>query len=168
METFALNRLAESFEVDRSTMVRAMRHVPPDLVKPGNRPTWKTSTAARALEAHRRKSSGTATTTSTNPQLEALSDKFYAAEAAMKKLKTLPARRAAAVGMAPLIAQFSNVMRQVGLASGKEPEYADLLADKCFMLMLRSFETPCSWSQDETWDAISRAIDGELRKVASG
>jgi hypothetical protein len=48
METFPLNNLAEKFEADRSTMVRAMRHVPPDLVKRGNRPTWKVSTAARA------------------------------------------------------------------------------------------------------------------------
>jgi len=30
-------------------MVRAMRGVPPDLVKRGNRPQWKTSTAAKAL-----------------------------------------------------------------------------------------------------------------------
>ena len=49
MQTFPLNALAEQFEVDRSTIVRAMRNVPADLVKPGNRPTWKVATAARAL-----------------------------------------------------------------------------------------------------------------------
>jgi hypothetical protein len=55
MQTFPLNALAEQFECDRSTMVRAMRDAPADLVKPGNRPTWKVGTAARALEAHRKK-----------------------------------------------------------------------------------------------------------------
>jgi hypothetical protein len=58
MQTFPLNALAEQFEVDRSTMVRAMRGVPPDEVKKGNRPAWRTSTAAKALERHRRKNHG--------------------------------------------------------------------------------------------------------------
>ena len=35
METFPLNNLAEKFEVDRSGMVKAMRNVPPDLVREG-------------------------------------------------------------------------------------------------------------------------------------
>ena len=55
MQTFPPNALAEQFEVDRSTMVRAMRSIAPDLVKRGNRPQWKVSTAAMALELHRRK-----------------------------------------------------------------------------------------------------------------
>ena len=49
METFPLNNLAEKFEVDRSVMVKAMRGVPADLVKRGNRPNWKVSTAAKAF-----------------------------------------------------------------------------------------------------------------------
>lgn len=36
-------------------MLRAMRGTPPDEVKKGNRPAWKTSTAAKALERHHRK-----------------------------------------------------------------------------------------------------------------
>ena len=40
METFPLNNLAEKFEVDRTTMVRAMRGVPPDAVARGNRPKY--------------------------------------------------------------------------------------------------------------------------------
>jgi hypothetical protein len=55
MQVFSLNNLAEQFEVDRSTMVRAMRGVPADEVRSGNRPAWKIGTAAKALEVHRRK-----------------------------------------------------------------------------------------------------------------
>jgi hypothetical protein len=76
MQTFPLNALAEQFEVDRSTMVRAMRNVPADLVKPGNRPTWKTATAARALEAHRRKQNGG--NGGTGPTQLALADRIEA------------------------------------------------------------------------------------------
>jgi hypothetical protein len=36
-------------------MVKAMRNVPPDLVRKGNRATWKIGTAAKALEVHGRK-----------------------------------------------------------------------------------------------------------------
>jgi hypothetical protein len=55
METFPPDNLAEIFEVDRSVMVKATRNVPPDLVRKGNRATWKIGTAAKALEVHRRK-----------------------------------------------------------------------------------------------------------------
>jgi hypothetical protein len=58
MLTYPANALAEQFECDRSTMLRALRGVPADLVKKGNRPTWKVATAARALERHRRKQGG--------------------------------------------------------------------------------------------------------------
>jgi hypothetical protein len=76
MQTFPLNALAEQFEVDRSTMVRAMRNVPADMVKSGNRPTWKTATAARALEAHRRKQNGG--NGGTGPTQLALADRIEA------------------------------------------------------------------------------------------
>jgi hypothetical protein len=45
MQTFAASKLAESFEVDRSTMLRALRSVPPDEIKKGNRPAWIIATA---------------------------------------------------------------------------------------------------------------------------
>jgi hypothetical protein len=89
MQTFPLNALAEQFEVDRSTMVRAMRNVPADLVKPGNRPTWKMATAARALEAHRRKQNG-----GTGPTQLALADRieadFETFDAGFAKLEAEP------------------------------------------------------------------------------
>ena len=50
METFPLNNLAEKFEVDRSVMVKAMRNVPPDLVRKG---TPLGQAAGRGLECFR-------------------------------------------------------------------------------------------------------------------
>jgi hypothetical protein len=93
MQTFPLNALAEQFEVDRSTMVRAMRNVPADLVKPGNRPTWKTATAARALEAHRQKRNGGGNG-GTGPTQLALADRieadFETFDAGFAKLEAEP------------------------------------------------------------------------------
>ena len=55
MQTYSLNALAESFEIDRSTMVRALKNTQPDAEVTSGRPTWKIASAARALESHRRK-----------------------------------------------------------------------------------------------------------------
>jgi hypothetical protein len=97
MQTFSLNALAESFEIDRSTMVRAMRGVAPDLVKSGNRPTWKTATAARALEAHRRKqdggNSGAGPTHQFANQIEAEFETFDAGFTRLKAEPDLERRR---------------------------------------------------------------------------
>ena len=58
MQTHSVNSLAEQFEVDRGTMVKALKSVSPDLEKTRGRPTYKISTAARALEAHQKKRNG--------------------------------------------------------------------------------------------------------------
>jgi hypothetical protein len=99
MQTFPLNALAEQFEVDRGTILRAMRNVPADLVKPGNRPTWKVATAARALEAHRqkaleaqrRKNEGTNGNGQTRQQLASqIEADFETFDAGFTKLKAEP------------------------------------------------------------------------------
>ena len=55
--THTAHALSELLETDRATMIRCLRPVPPDAQTRG-RPTWRIGTAARALEAHRRKSEG--------------------------------------------------------------------------------------------------------------
>jgi hypothetical protein len=52
MKTFSLNYLSEAFEIDRGVGVRCTRDTPPDLEKTKDRPTFKISTFAAALEAH--------------------------------------------------------------------------------------------------------------------
>jgi hypothetical protein len=156
MQTYSLNNLAEQLERDRSTMVKAMRNVPPD-ARVKNRPTWKIATASRALEAYMRAQDGGgrgAGTGQIDPQLAVLYAKFDAADAAMRKLKTVDARRKAAIAMAPLIAETDAMTRKVGLANRQDAELVHLRADRLFALYLRGFETCCGWSQSEVWDAI--------------
>jgi hypothetical protein len=121
MQTFALNALAEQFEVDRSTMVRALRPVPPDLVKKGNRPTWKVATAARALEAHRGKSGGNGDGHGggISSALQALYDQHERREAAMRALPTLDERREAARAMIQPLLEMDKASRQTGIANGQ-------------------------------------------------
>jgi hypothetical protein len=165
MQTFSLNSLSESFEVDRGTLVKALRDVPADFEKSKTRPEWKISTAARALEAHRR-STGRAdrhpagrgtrehTDGTIDPRLQRHYDTFDQADASMRRLKTVEARRQAATSMGPQIATMDALQRQISLENGVDQELTDLRCDQLFFLCLRRFETPCSWSQSETWAAV--------------
>jgi hypothetical protein len=152
MQTFALNALAETLEVDRGTMVRAMRGVEPDLVKRGNRPTWKIATAAKALEAHRRKGQGgnDAGGSNRDPELERLSAEFEDRLAALRKLPRLEDRRAAARALAPLIDEVGRASRAVGRRNGNG-EMADIITDQMMVLMTRGFCEPCEWNGDEAF-----------------
>ena len=150
MQTFPVNALAEQFEVDRGTMLRALRFVAPDLVKQGNRPTWKTSTAARALEAHRRKRDGN--DSSPDPELERLFAEFENGLSVLRKLPRLEDRRAAARALGPLISRVEAASRSLGRRSGNG-DMADLVTDRIIMLMTRGFCEPCQWNSDEAFKA---------------
>jgi hypothetical protein len=52
MKTYSLNALSEMFEIDRAVSVRCTRDCAPDQETTKDRPTFKISTFARALEAH--------------------------------------------------------------------------------------------------------------------
>jgi hypothetical protein len=169
MQTYSLNSLAEQFEIDRSTMVKALRNVPPDLENTKGRPQWKISTAARALENHRRNTGrddsrcpargGAVDVDGQDPLLSRIYAEIDDAEAAMRKLPSVTARRKAALAMAPMIARMDQAIRERGEATGQDPDLVGLRADKLFMLALRGFETPCQWTMSETWAAVNDGTD---------
>jgi hypothetical protein len=169
MKTESVNSLAEQFEVDRGTMVKALRNVPPDAAKTPNRPQWKISTAARALEAHRRsvgrvdsrrpvvRTSEAVDPDWQDPILVAAYKELDAADAAMRKLSTIVARRKAARAMGPLINRVDLLTRQRGKANGQLEELVDLRADNMMLLTMRGLEGPCSWVLDECWCVVNEA-----------
>lgn len=161
MQTFPLNALAEQFEVDRSTMVRAMRGVPADETKKGNRPTWKVATAARALEAHHRKGGNGSGSggSGTNPAFDMLIEDHFAAEAAMPSLPTLSERRAAAPALIERIIELDKVTRKMGITNGQDSELVHLRCDQMLRLYARGIEGPCEWTHDEVWKMFAEAED---------
>ena len=145
MQTHSVNSLAEQFEVDRGTLVKALRDIPPDFEKSKTRPEWKISTAAQALDAHRR-SSGRSdrhrtgrsrhehTDGTIDPRLQRHYDAFDQADTSMRRLKTVEARRQAAIGMGQQIAKMDALQRQLSLAAGTDEELTELRSDKLFFL----------------------------------
>jgi hypothetical protein len=152
MQTYSANGIAERLERDRGTCIRALRGTEPDRMVKG-RPQWKLSTASRAVEAHIRGYDG-GNGDGTDPALAAIYAEFDRQDRELRKLPTLEARRAAALAMAPLIAEQDRAIRAHGRG---DPETAALRADQIFGLIIRGFEGPCGWSFEQAFAAMSEA-----------
>jgi hypothetical protein len=154
METFTLNRLSEMLEVDRSTMVRALKNVEPDAEKTKGRPTYKISTGAQALERHRA-NSGTGTPGNGVSAPPPEFDVFDRAFKAMEALPTLAKRRAAAIKLIPVIDNMMKAMRQHAAANREDPYVTGMRADDIYRLTLVGFRIPCEWNHDEVWEKLN-------------
>jgi hypothetical protein len=164
MQTHSTNSLAEMFEVDRATIVKALRNVPPDSEKTKGRPTFKVSTAARALDAHRRNSGNAIGNRkdhgSVDPRTAIIYSELDAAEAAMRELSTLAKRRVLAVNtLRPIIDQMQRMFIVVGGLNGEDTSFTGLKSDDLYRLALRGLENPCQWSTNETWTAMNAETD---------
>jgi hypothetical protein len=149
---FSINAAAEVLERDRRTLQKSLRHTQPDGRERGAA-RYRLKTIIDAL-ARMQPAPAAARTGQIDSQLAQLYAEFDARDAGMRRLKTLDARRKAAVAMAPLIAEMDTLMRKVGIANGQDPELVHLRADRCFALCMRGFETCCRWSQSEVWEEM--------------
>jgi hypothetical protein len=158
MKTFTAAALAEAFEIDRNTMIRALRNTPPDLEKITGRPTYKIVTAAAALERHRRSTgSGAPLGIDTSDDTLAVAyAELDAAIAAMEAVPSLERRRFMAVNIVkPLLAETDSMLRAASIAAGQDAELVHLRADHLGLVMRRAFERPCQWSFDEALHALN-------------
>ncbi|MFZ2159332.1 MAG: hypothetical protein WAV72_24865 [Bradyrhizobium sp.] len=158
MQTYSVNRCAEMLERDRATLIRALKNTPRD-AGTAARPQYKIATAAKAVAAHLDGGNGGGGNVGgTDPTLQALFAEFDRQDAEMRKLPELEQRRAAARILAPLIAEIDRSMRARDRANGVDPEYADLRADKVFLLTARGLEGPCEWSLDQAFEAMAETV----------
>jgi hypothetical protein len=161
MQTFSTNSLAEQFEIDRGTMVRALKNVLPDAQVMSGRPTYKVATAAAALEVHRRSTVvrpiKPADLDAIDPRLQSFYDAIDRAQTAMRKLKTLPARRAAAIDtLRPILDETQLMQSLIGRENGGHAlEAMGLVSDNLYLMALRGLEAPCQWTMSEAWTAMN-------------
>jgi hypothetical protein len=172
MKTETANSLAMLFEVDRATMMRALRNTSPDGERTPGRPKYKVATAARALEYHRANTGradsrrpgrgnggeGRVDTNWQGPVLVRLYGDQDAADQALRKLKTIPERRAAAVSMIPLIKRVDQASRERAVANGQDENAANMRADILYQMQLRGLEAVCNWTHEETWTAMNKEV----------
>jgi hypothetical protein len=170
MITHSVNHLALELEVDRATLVRALRDVEPDAGGETNRPQYKILTAINALALQRAKnpradgrqrfkingvSSGNTEENWQDPVLMQLFEQQDQAEASMAEQPTLEGRRKAAIAMVPLLARVYAAIRERGRLNGLDPDATDYRSDHLYLVGLRAFEKPCEWSEAETRSAMS-------------
>jgi hypothetical protein len=156
LKVFSTNALAELFELDRQTVVRALRGVPADGKERGQ-PRWRMKTAVTAIERHRANNDGGTGSSGTDPGLSAVFAAYDAEYAKMAALPTLEKRRAAAVKLAPLLADMDRKAREVGIANGQDAELVHLRADQMAKLALRGFEGPTQWTFAECHQHLDAA-----------
>jgi hypothetical protein len=116
-ELFSVNRAADVWERDRATLVRALRHVPPDGYA-GDQPRWRASTIAGALavKPHMRGQTGRYRDRWRIRHCKRLDDLRTAYEAGLARIageKDLAKRREMALALAPAIRDYTHGYREV-------------------------------------------------------
>jgi len=146
------------------------------LVKPGNRRRWKIATAAKARAAYKQRISdarrrkngggnGSVAMTTIADQTEGAFERYHAAEAAMRALPTLAARRKAAHELVLIAREALRLMHARDVDCDLHPEHVELKNQAIALLVVRGLEGPCGWSHSQAWDCFN-ADDGEDSEAA--
>jgi hypothetical protein len=94
-----------------------------------------------------------------DPVLMQLYAQLDEANARLRALPTLDARRDAAVGMIGLIGRVDTATRQRGTLNGLDADGVNLRADALYALQLRGLERSCSWGTNEVWAAMAEKAE---------
>ena len=151
---FSVNRLAEMFQRDRSTVVRALRGTPRDGGS-ADRPTYTVATASRALEQHFAAKFGGA-----GPVNHDLQQKFERLEAMYNGVRngpTLEERRELARAFFRFVAEVESAMYADARRSGEDPRYASLRISEHTRLNVLCLRDVLGWNSEETWSAFMKA-----------
>jgi hypothetical protein len=152
-DLFSINGAAERLERDRATLVRALRHIPPDGYQ-GGRPryTMKTITDALAVKPHERRETGRYRdrfSIGRSRALDGLRLMFEKGVASISAEPSLTRRREMAVALAPLLAEYQKVY----LSTGRSLRLADddvlgARADLIWSEMMSEVSAAASWPRD--------------------
>jgi hypothetical protein len=153
---FSINAAAEVLERDRRTLVKSLRHTPPD-GKEGGAGRWRLKTIIDALAAMQ--AAPVPRDTDSDPVLKSMSTHFHTSYDAMTALPTLAGRREAAVALAPMLDEIHRALRAHGRNIGIGDELADYRADHLLLIYQRGFEQPCNWTELEVCKALSMMED---------
>jgi hypothetical protein len=155
---FSVNGASEALGRSRRTISRALKNVKPDTIRSGLA-LWRMQVIVENVNAKTQAPILPTGTAGEQSQLmldatEAFAE-FDSAWDALKQLKTLAARRAAAHKMVPLLNAVTETMEQRDLADDLHPEHASLRAQNVWRLCLRGFQHHCNWTGSETWHVFN-------------
>lgn len=147
---YSINKASDLLERDRATLVRALRHVPPDGFQ-GDQPRWKMPTivAALAKKPQERREAGKCRDRYGIRGSSALDDLRAAFEKRVKQISAEPLRdrrRELAVALAPLIGEYQTAYldagRSLGIAEDMLGARADLIVSELLDEVAEAAEWP--------------------------
>jgi hypothetical protein len=154
MDEFSINRLASMLDVDRQTMVRALKDTPAD-AGTERKPLFRVLTAVEALDRHRGKpdrrrkpGNGGGGNVDVDLQrsfirLDDLRDKIEGAEAIEERQRLMRAE------FFPLLYATTVAMYEASKRSGEDPDYGGLRIAEHERLQLVTMRHCCGWHSDE-------------------
>lgn len=148
MQMYSVNRLAEMFQRDRSTIVRALRGVPREGGS-ADRPQYTVATMSRALQDHfAAKSGGEAPL---NYDLRGQFDDLDEQYRHVQNGPTLEDRRERARSFFPLVADVEAAMFADAKRAGEDARNARLRAIEHTRLNVLTLRETLGWNSDEVW-----------------
>jgi hypothetical protein len=159
MQMFSINRLAEMFERDRSTIVRALRGVPRDGGS-ADRPQYTVATTNRALQDH---FAAKSSKSDVDPTLQAQFDELEAQHDAIQNAPTLAERRKLARSFFRFLAEVESAMRADGKRSGEDARLTGLRCAEHTRLYVTTSRHALGWNFDEAWREFMKA-DPRMRE----
>ncbi|MFK4525726.1 hypothetical protein ABIF90_003707 [Bradyrhizobium japonicum] len=142
---------ADMMELDRQTVRRALRHVPPDAYEK-KQPRWRLRSVIDAVDRHLGRNS--VPRAADQSGLDTAFNEFDDGCAALLLITDLRTRRQDARRLMVLLIELDGAMRSEARASREDDVRASLRCDQHFRVAMRCFEGPCEWTQDECWEIL--------------
>jgi hypothetical protein len=174
MDEFSINRLASMLDVDRATLLRALKDTPADAGSEP-KPLFRVSRAVKALDHHRgkldrrRKSDNGGGAVTVDQQrmfvmfvrLDDLHGKIEGAETVEER------RRLMREEFFPLLPATTTAMREDSKQSGEDERYGGLRIHEHERMQLVTLRHCCGWNSDEvlhefnvaTWPDYAHEVD---------
>ena len=162
---FSISAASDLLNRSRRTITRALIGVRPDMIKSGLK-LWRLARIITAVNENTAaplltKSGGGALAAET----EAAFERYHAAEAEMRALPTIAARRAAAPELALMAKEALELMHDRDVACDLHPEHVELKNQAVTLLIVKGLEAVCEWTHSQAWDCFN-ADDGEDSEAA--
>jgi hypothetical protein len=169
---FSINKAADLLERDRATLVRALRHVPPDGYQGGQpRYTMKTITDALAVKPHERRETGKYRdrySLGRDKALDGLRLMFEKGVASISAERSLDRRREMAVALARLLQEYQSLYLSTGRSLGiADDEALGARADLILAEMLDEVSEAAEWQchGDDFFVTMIAAMDPQADEV---
>jgi hypothetical protein len=153
MQMFSVNRLAELFQRDRSTVVRALRGVRRDGGS-ADRPQYTVGTTSRALEEHFAAKSGKV---QIDTALQGRFDDLDAQYRAVQNGPTLTERRKLARAFFASVADMEGAMLADAKRGGEDPRTTELRIAEHTRINVLTLREALGWNSDEVWQEFLKA-----------